>query len=466
MGIYTTMNRKLYPAGEELPMMDILEILFTAFGNNQESAKKSDHIAKEWAKRRKVARANKLALTKLTPPWIVVRDDRTMIEDKDRAALVLRWFELAAAGNGAKAIGSILDGEGIETWERFDRKARIWNRTFIAATLRNREVLGEFQPMRVQREEDGTERRVPEGDVWTNHFPAIVPADLFARVNREAPDRKEAARGMKSEKLVNLFSGLLHCHACGSTLEYRRGRAAGDYTTKGGRHYSYKRDNVSLICPVGASRNSACDNRRYLAYLTFEDAILNSCLHLALDDNAFSNRGEVSRLNITIAQKEHSRDLSNQRAVNLWSAYAESPSRMAMQLAQRAEADGAELNDSIEALMRQREEAHGRADSAAHLKRVAAIRDNLYHPDLSVRVPLRKKVAQSVRSLLSHGNYDGDGVTIYFKAALALMRVDRKGRVDALDLTTEADEIAHPDFVRRRKAALEESGNIFGAVAA
>jgi hypothetical protein len=389
-----------------------------------------------------------------------------MSADACRAGMVLRWFELAAEGNGAQTIGAVLDSEGVETWEKHGRKAKIWNRTFIAATLRNREVLGEFQPKRVERDEEGKETRVADGEAWVDHLPAIVPAELFARVNREAPVRKEAARGMKSAKIVNLFSGLLDCQGCGAPLRYTRGRAAGSYVTKSGKSYSYKRDNGSLICPIGTSKSEKCSNKTYLAYLTFEDAILRSCLHLALDDNAFSNRGEVVRLSETIAQRERAHDLCATRAVNLWSAYSESPSPMAMKLAQAAEADAAELMLNIHALVKQREEARGRADGAAHLKRVADIQANLYHADLSVRVPLRKKVAQSMRALICHGNFDGEGVTLYFKGALALVRIDRKGTVDALDLTDDRDIINHADFMRRRSAAVEPNGTIFRKLSA
>ncbi|HEV2816135.1 MAG TPA: recombinase family protein [Allosphingosinicella sp.] len=461
VSIATIINDKFYPARAELPMFDMLEILFTAWGNNQESAKKSAHIAYQWEQRRKRAKEGKLALTRLVPEWLTVNKDRTISVIPERAALVLRWFELADQGIGAQRIGAILDKEGIPTWERKgkSRRSRIWGRTFIARTLSDRRVIGEFIPHVL----DENQRRVPL-EVWENHFPAIVPADLFARVSGAANDRKTGARAMNSVKVTNLLSGLVHCKECGSTLRYVTGRREGaNFTLRSGKRYSYKRGNGSLVCPVGISGSPACSNRRYLAYLTFEDAVLDSCLHLALDDTAFSNKGEVGRLNVTIAEREQSHRNATERALKLWEAWSNGGSEMAMTLAQQAEAEAKEIGENIIALKRQREQARGRADSAAHLKRVADVRDNLYHRDLERRRTIRQKVSQALRGLIERIEYDGEGCAIRFIAGAASVYIDRKGKLGmTFDFIKEgrADPPRLDDYKRRRKAALSD-GDLF-----
>lgn len=455
VSIYTRKGRKLYLAGQELPFFDIMEILYTAHGNNQESQKKSEHIEREWVKRRERAKANKTALTKLVEPWIIVGEDRTMKLDGTRSALVLRWFEMADAGAGAKTIADTMEREGVPTWPRFAGRApKKWGRTFIGRVLRNRAVIGEFTPT------VGGIRQEP----WTEHFPACVPADLFARVNHSAPIRKAASKGLRSEKIVNLLSGLACCRECGTRLEYRRGRREGArWTNPQGKTYSHRRDCGSLVCPLSRANGNKCSNRRYLAYLTFEDSLLDACLHLALDDDAFSNRGEVSRLNVTIAEKERAHELALQKFRNLTDAWAEKPTPLRKGMADEAEAKVEEFVAQLDALRAQREDARGRADSAAHLKRVADVRAGLYDPDLAQRVLIRKKVKQALTALIERIVYGGESVTVMFVAGAAVLQFDRKGRLlSTLDFVKDGRAVT-PELIQyaRRRREAKAGGVLF-----
>lgn len=443
VSICTRKNGRLYPAGQSLPFFDIMEVLCTASGNHEESKKKSAHIAREWDKRRERARANGTALTKLVEPWIIVNEDRTMKLDEARSALVLRWFEMSHAGAGAKTIADTLDREGTPTWPRFvGRTPKRWNRTFIANTLRNRAVVGEFTP---------TVLGVAQ-EPWTNYFPACVPADLFAAVAGAAPIRKKAAIGLRGQKIVNIVSGLISCTSCGENLRYSSGRSEGSkWTNPQGKTYSYRRDCGSLVCPL--AEVGKCDNSRYLAYLTFEDALLGACLHLALDDNAFANRGEAARLGVTIAERERSHELALRSFKNLKGEWAERPTPLRKSMADEAEAAVEELEANLVALNLQRDAARGRADSAAHLKRVSDIREAIYDPDLSSRALVRKKVKQALTALIERIVYDGENITVNFVAGAAVLRFNRKGRLlSAFDLVRDGRVVAPElaDYARRR----------------
>jgi hypothetical protein len=200
-----------------------------------------------------------------------------------------------------------------------------------------------------------------------------------------------------------------------------------------------------------------------LAYHTFERALLDSCLHLALDDDAFANRGEAARLVTTIAERRNALDMAAKRAERLWSAWADDGAEAARKLAKEADGAADGLRENVTALERQLVDARGRVDSEAHLRRIGDVRAKLYDPDLAVRVPHRRKVASALRSLFSHLIFDGERVIIYFRGAVAFMHIDRKGRVEARDLASRGDEQTHPAFMRRRAAALEAGSTVFEA---
>jgi DNA invertase Pin-like site-specific DNA recombinase len=453
-----TLDGDYYEAGKPLTLEQVMKQALKAELARMESENKAKRTASNWKAKREIAQATGKAVTKLVKPWIVVSEDRRMSLDEARGSLVLRWFELAHSGLGTKTIADTLDREGVPTWPRFDgRTPKRWNRTFISRVLRDRAVIGEFTP---------TVNGVPQ-EPWPNYFPACVPADLFAAVNNAAPIRKAASTGLRSEKVVNLVSGLITCGACGTRLQYRKGRAEGArWTNPQGKTYSHKRDCGSLVCPLGEANK--CSNRRYLAYLTFEDALLDACLHLALDDNSFANRGEVARLGVTIAERTRAHELASVKFTNLATAWAEKPSALRRDMADAAEAEVERLAANLEALRAQREQARGRADSAAHLARVADIRGSLYHHDLGQRVPIRKKVKQALTALIERITFDGENVTVTFVAGAAVLRFDRKGHLlHALDFVKDGRAVGPvlADYARRRRDA-KERGILFNVTAA
>jgi DNA invertase Pin-like site-specific DNA recombinase len=410
-----------FKAGEDVGLVQDITARLKLDLAQTESINKSSRTTRNWEIARENAKANKLAVSKLVPPWIIVKSDKTMEPYAERAALVRRMFEMADAGLGAKAIADTFTREGISTWERFaKRHAKVWQRSFISKTLANRACVGEYIP------HVGGEAQEP----WPDHFPIVVDAALFARVNGSAQNRKASARGMRSEKVVNLVSGLMKC-TCGANLHYSRGRAAGHYVTAGGKAYSHVRDTGSLICPTAvASQGKLCPNTTYLAYLTFEDALVDSCLHFAMEDGAFSNRSEVGRLDVTIAERTRAHELAEANARKFWSAWLKAESEMAMTLSKEAELAAKSIAANLIDLRAQRESAAGRVSSEAHLARVADIKSQLYAENLETRVMVRRKVSQSLRALINKAVYDGDKVHVYAAKGVLAFVIDRKGRVE------------------------------------
>ena len=425
VSVATVDGGEFFEASVELDMFQVIKILMKAELARDESLNKSKKGKRNHDIRRTVAQANKTAVTMNVAPWIKVADDRTMTLDANRAALLLDIFNMADGGLGAQAISKELVRRKVPLWTaRTKRPALIWQRTVIDKMLKNRAAIGEFQPTRII---DG--KRQPFGPPWQNHFPQAIPVDLFDRVNAGAKVRKDSARGQRDDKVSNLFSGIAYCSHCGSTLRYQRGRASGAViTTKNGLAYTYSRDNGSLVCPVGVVKgNDVCPNSKYLAYLTFEHAVLRSALHLVMDDNAFSREDEVGRLNIAIAEEQRSLTLATEAFTNFANAYAAKASELRLQMMDDAETKVEELTANIKAMTSKREEAKGKVSSAAHLARVSGMLDNLYHEDLTVRVPIRKKIAQALRHTIHSIKLDQTGVaTVVLDGGLVVFEVHKK----------------------------------------
>lgn len=450
VSIATVESDKFYAAYAELDMLSILEVLFKASGNNEESEKKSKHIAREWEKRRDRAKANGTALTKLSPPWLSVNSaTRQFSIIPDRAALVAEWFRLAdEEGIGAQAIAKRMEGAGVKPWARFEgREPKVWQRTFIGRVLSNREVLGEYQPKR------GGE---PDGEPWIGHLPAIVTHDVFNRVNAAAPTRKKASN-RKSVMRTNLLAGLCKCAGCGATMAYHRGRGAGKtWVSPKGKKYSYKRENGSLVCPTAqTSKGMKCGNRAYWAYLTLEKSVLDHTLHLAMDDAAFSNNGDVARLGQDLGEAERDLDLLKTRERRLWGAYADG-NEGALDLAQEIKVQREIAEGKIADLKRQRTVASGRVSSRDHLRRVKDIADNLYCDDHETRLALRGKVQVQLNTLIETIVLDSHQAFLRFVADAGFIYIDRKGALVA-GIDTIGDAGRQPasveDFKRRRDAA-------------
>lgn len=422
-----------YRAGERLGLAQLVEILVRAELAYDESHTKAKRVRKGKADARKAARDTGRIFTAMAPPWLEIvgkGDDRHWKVNPSRLTIVKMIFQMADEGAGKMTIARHLNSIDPVGWGKGKRAGKGWHPSMVVRILSNRAVLGEYQPHTFQ---DG--KRVPEGEPIQGYYPVIIDADLFERVNAQAGARKAVSGGRKgAERVGNLVSGLAKCAHCGASMRYRVRAAEGVIRRVNGKEYVKPHADASLVCSrADRGVESRCSNRSGIAYHTFEKALLDNILHLALDDQAFSNRGEVGRLNKTIAERRRDLELITGRAETLWGAYADDPSAMAAKLAREAEAKAKDIRENVEALKRQREQAKGRASSAEHLRRVADIRANLYHADMGVRLPLRRKVAQGFQSVISSISCDANRVaTVTMAGGLVAFKIER-GKVEDLD---------------------------------
>ncbi len=166
---------------------------------HEESATKSRRLSEAWkAKRSKLCEK---PMTSRLPAWCQLRGGKVVLVEAKAEAVrtIYRWA---------------LDGMGLGTIVRRANndlppvgRKDYYVRSYIFKLLKNRSVLGEFQPHKITYV-SGKKRREPIGDVVLDYFPRIVEPDDYAAVQaRLARGRRT---GGPTSGYVSIFRGLLH----------------------------------------------------------------------------------------------------------------------------------------------------------------------------------------------------------------------------------------------------------------
>lgn len=187
----------------------LLVALLVAQRAHEESATKAKRLREAWGAKR--AKAEKQPLTKLSPGWVRLRDDRSGFDlIPERAAIVRRIFEMALAGKGQQTIAETLNREGVPVFGR----GKHWHRSYIKKILGNPAVIGQFTPHHMEII-NGKRVRVATEPV-EDYFPQVVSREVFEQVSslasgRAAPTKTEGA-------IANILAGLAKCPQCDSTM--------------------------------------------------------------------------------------------------------------------------------------------------------------------------------------------------------------------------------------------------------
>lgn len=213
---------------------------------NDESEMKSSRVRAAWAQKRK--HAGEIKLSALCPGWLKLTPDRRSFEViPERAELIQRMFKMNSSGIGQMKIARVFNQEQIPVWGR----GKGWHMSFIQRILHSRTVLGEFQPC-YQR----GAVRIPDGDPLPDYFPAIVPLELWQRVQRPG---KPLPPGRTGKRVSNLFSGLVYDGYTGASMRHISRRAgSGEYKT--GKRLYYL---VSDYARMGTEMKGTATSWRY-----------------------------------------------------------------------------------------------------------------------------------------------------------------------------------------------------------
>jgi DNA invertase Pin-like site-specific DNA recombinase len=203
---------------------------------HEESSTKAKRVSEQFQKKRAAGLA--VVSNGHGPGWASPRQDRQGWKlDKRKAAVVVRVFELAASGLGGTAISRQANQEGWPLpWRERANTSTRWEHTGVSRLLRDRRVLGEWQPKRMV-----AGKLTEDGDPVKDYYPRVVDDELWHRVQnalsgREGPQR---IRGVKAD----IFAGLLYCK-CGERMD-RKAPASRGYA----RYYCLGRKHGASDCP-------------------------------------------------------------------------------------------------------------------------------------------------------------------------------------------------------------------------
>ena len=207
-------NEEYHRESTGMDLMRALFVMSRAHGENKERQRK---LKATWSEKKVQAR-NGVKVTSRGPAWLNWNESRQDFDpDPAKSAVVRRIFELAVSGLGGEAIGRLLNAEGVKPFG----KSNGWHTEYIITTLKNRAVLGEYQPTNYSIDADHKARRTPDGPPIPNYYPAIIEPELFDRVQAGILARTKGQRrrsGRRGADFPNLFISLARCEECGGTL--------------------------------------------------------------------------------------------------------------------------------------------------------------------------------------------------------------------------------------------------------
>ncbi|MET3693491.1 hypothetical protein ABID43_003041 [Methylobacterium goesingense] len=137
-----------------------------------------------------------------------------------------------------------------------------WHDSYVHRILKNRSVIGEMQPYRL---EGG--KRMPDGEPVLGYYPAAVDSPTFFQVQALLHQRRNLGGGRKGKYVTNLFSKVASCAYCGAPM---RIRASGNRA----------KDHLYLVCDRGR-RGAGCFTTRW-RYDHFEASFLTFVRELDL----------------------------------------------------------------------------------------------------------------------------------------------------------------------------------------
>lgn len=187
----------------------------TLFRGHQESEYKSLRLRATFKKHRTLGSAQAFGSA---PGWLERESSKhpwRVIPEK--AQVVQRVFELAAAGYGSKAIAGRANAEGWPVPTRLAATGERWHGQMPGQLLRNRAVLGEHQH-RIRTHDAHAQhwRGLTEGDPIIGYYPQIVSHDLWCAAR--ASIRERSVNKRRDEHYYNIFSGLMYCGRCGAAI--------------------------------------------------------------------------------------------------------------------------------------------------------------------------------------------------------------------------------------------------------
>lgn len=209
----------------------IIAIVYMSRANN-ESAAKAKRLSEVWSEKKKRA-ANGTAFRVVTsecPRWLKPTLDKTGFEPiPERVDSIQKVFAMRIGGYGISSIVTRANkeawpcpgkppirksGESEEDFALRSSTTNTWHTSNVGRLLRNRALLGEYQPH--ENDPDDDNKRIPVGDAIQGYYPAVLDEQTFLRAQAKA-ERSGPFPGRRDASLKNWLQGLLRC-TCGRSF--------------------------------------------------------------------------------------------------------------------------------------------------------------------------------------------------------------------------------------------------------
>jgi DNA invertase Pin-like site-specific DNA recombinase len=249
--VVTLKDEKVYEgsATEDL----ILSIFMFARGHD-ESSTKARRLARKFQQKREKARTELKPMGKVCPMWLRLKDDGSGYEEVPLyVEAVRRIFALRLEGWGKQKIARALNAEAVPTFK--DRQGvKGWGVSSVHHVVRNRAVLGEWQPY-TKTLDPKRKKREPVGQAIPDYFPAVISEDVFNRA--QAAERAQAEAGVtKQSPNFNVWYGVGKCLHCGSPMHL---------VNKGTSKKSKAKGTAYIECSVGRKKvPGVCESYRLI----------------------------------------------------------------------------------------------------------------------------------------------------------------------------------------------------------
>lgn len=213
INIVTLTDQRIYDSSSPNDLESCIMMLFHMNRAHEESKLKAKRVAQGWdnAKEEKITEGFKLS--KHCPAWLTLNEDRkSYTVNEDRADIIRRIHAMRHNGDGIGLIRDTLNRESVPTF-----RGKAWGNTTVRRLLTDPYVIGTYTShKRIHDEATGKIRRVPDGRLYEDYFPAIISKATYYQT-LETFDLKTVKKGRKAG-FKNLFRGLMFCDCCGSRI--------------------------------------------------------------------------------------------------------------------------------------------------------------------------------------------------------------------------------------------------------
>lgn len=219
---------------------------------HEESETKSKRLKEAWEHKRSIVGDRKL--TARAPAWLkLAKDKKTFIPIPDRCKAIEFIFDMKLQAKGTATIARDLNT--MDIWA----PAHGWRKSYINKILRNRSVIGEYQP---HRKIDG--KRQPTMDAISDYYPTIIEEAKFLKCQNLLKQNRHF--GGKNGNISNLFGHIAKCGYCGAPMRLI-------HKGKGGTYYVCDNGNRGLHC-----------HKVPIRYDKIEEVLLTYCRGLQVTD--------------------------------------------------------------------------------------------------------------------------------------------------------------------------------------